>query len=161
MRFVVFVVIIGLIVFGAMWWHSMEPSRSMLSRVHRGMTVQEVMDSGTGWVSCTLREIPPKGSSEVRYMEITSPASASVNTNSSSYPEDKPARKWPSRRQFSADLDKRIRSSNATWHARFVFTGVLHRSDFAVSFGPDGKVNDVSTLHIEAAAPTSDPLQNP
>ncbi len=161
MRFFVFVVIIGLVIFGAMWWSSMGPARSMASRVHRGMTAQEVMDSGTGWVSCTVRSIPPKGSSELKFIDITSPASASVSTNSSSYAEDKPSRKWPTRRLFANDLEHRIKSSNANWQAKFVFTGILHRSDFTVSFGPDGKVTDVSLLHIAAAAPSTDPLQNP
>lgn len=132
----------------------------MSSRVHRGMSVQEVMDTGSGWVSCTVKTVPPKGSSNLRYIEITSPASAFVSTNSSSFPEDRPTRKWPTRRQFSNDLEHRIRTSNENWQARFVFTGILHRSDFTVTFGPDGKVNDVTLLHIQPAAPTSDPLQN-
>jgi hypothetical protein len=159
MRFVVFLVIVGLVVFGAVWWNSMGPARTMSSRVHRGMTVQEVMDSGSGWISCSFRNAPAK-SSEVRYIEVTSPASASVNTNSSSYSEDKPSRKWPSRRQFSADLERRIKASNTPWQARFVFTGVMNRSDFTVTFSPDGKVSEVTMLHIEPAAPTSDPLAN-
>jgi hypothetical protein len=160
MRFVVFLVIVGLVVFGAVWWNSMAPARTMSSRVHRGMTVQEVMDSGHGWISCSIRTVPSKGSSELRYMEITSPASASVNTNSSSFPEDKPSRKWPSRHQFSSDFDHRIRNSNAPWQARFVFTGVMNRSDFTVTFGPDAKVTDVTMLNIQPAAPTTDPLQS-
>lgn len=160
MRFTVFLVIIALIVFSAVWWNSIGPARSMSSRVHRGMTVQEVMDSGTGWISCSLRAVPPKGASDLHHIEITSPASASVNTNSSSFPEDRPARKWASRRLFSTDLERRIKTSNANWQARFVFTGILSRSDFTVTFGPDGKVTDITMLNIQPAAPTTDPLSN-
>jgi hypothetical protein len=124
------------------------------------MTVQEVMDSGSGWVSCSVRSVPAKVSSDLHYIEITSPASASVNTNSSSYPEDKPSRKWTSRRQFSTDFERRIRSSGTPWQARFVFTGVMNRSEFTVTFGSDAKVSDVTMLNIQPAAPTTDPLQS-
>jgi hypothetical protein len=118
------------------------------------------MDSGTGWISCSIHVVPPKGTNDLRHIEITSPASASVNTNSSSFPEDKPSRKWPSRRLFSNDLEHRIKTSNANWQARFVFTGVLSRSDFTVTFGPDAKVTDTTMLNIQPAAPTTDPLAN-
>jgi hypothetical protein len=143
-----------------MWWVSMSSARGMASRIHQGMTAQEVMDSGSGWISCTIRALPPKVDSNhpVRYMEITNTASADVSTNSSSFPEDRPTRRWPSRRSFSSDLERRIRSSGLPWEATFVFTGMLNRSDFTVTFGPDAKVTKVSMLHMQPAKPDTDPL---
>ena len=154
-----FVVIVGVVVFGLVFWNSMGPARGMASNIHRGMTVFDVMESGSGWISCSLHAVPSKNSkSQMPYIEITSPASASVNTNSSTFPEDRPARRWTSRRQFSADLERRIRASGTPWQAKFVFTGVMNRSDFTVTFAPDATVTNVSMLHLELAAPNTDPI---
>jgi hypothetical protein len=129
----------------------------MISRVHPGMTTQEVMDSGSGWISCTLRSDSTKDA-PLRYLAVTSPAGTAINTTSSTFPEDKPTRTWQTRRQFSNDLERRIRASGTTWEAKFVFTGVLSRSEFSITFGPDAKVKDISMLHMEPAKPSSDPL---
>jgi hypothetical protein len=154
-----FLVIVGLIVFGLVFWNSMGPARGMASNIHRGMSVFDVMESGSGWISCSIHAMPSKNpKSQMPYIEITSPASASVNTNSSTFPEDKPARRWTSRRQFSADLERRIRASGTPWQAKFVFTGVMNRSDFIVTFGADATVTDISMLHLELAAPNTDPI---
>lgn len=153
---------IGAVLFAYLWWDSMLPARNMSSRIHRGMTPREVMESGSGWVNCTFRTTPAKAGSEapVRYFDITSPASTYVNTNSSTFPEDKPTRRWVSRRNFSTDLEQRIRSSKSPWQATFVFTGMMNRSDFTVTFSPDGRVSDVGMLHLRLTAPDSDPLAN-
>ena len=157
MRVSVFLVILAIVVLGFIWWVSMGPARSMISQVHSGMSAQEVMEAGSGWVACTLRTDPDKNGS-MRYMAITSPPGGSVNTTSSTFPEDKPKRNWTNRRQFSNELDRRIRASGKEWEAKFVFTGVLSRSDFTVTFGPDAKVSKISMLHMEPAKPSSDPL---
>jgi hypothetical protein len=129
----------------------------MISRVHPGMSVADVMDSGTGWISCTLRSEAPKDR-QLRFMAITSPAGSSVSTTSSTFPEDKPTHNWTTRRQFSADVERRIRASGTPWQVDFVFTGLLNRSNFTVTFGPDGKVTDVSMLRMQPAKPSTDPL---
>ncbi len=157
MRVSVFLLTIGILVLGFMWWVSMGPARGMVSRVHAGMTPADVMDSGSGWISCTLRSEAAKDG-QLRFMAITSPAGSSVSTTSSTFPEDKPTRTWITRRQFSGDLERRIRSSGTPWRAEFTFTGLLNRSSFIVTFGPDAKVSSVSLLHMEPAKPNSDPL---
>ncbi len=160
MRVSVFLLVILVVVLCAMWWISMSPARGMANRVHPGMTAQEVLDSGSGWISCTIRAVPPKvvPDAPLRYIEITNTAASDVATNSSSFPEDRPTRRWPSRRQFSNDLEHRIKSSGTPWEARFIFTGMMNRSDFTVTFGPDAKVTKVSTLHMQPAKPDTDPL---
>ncbi len=157
MKVSLFLLVVAIVVLGFMWWVSMGPARGMISRVHPGMTAADVMDSGSGWISCTLRsEVPKNG--QLRFMAITSPAGSSVSTTSSTFPEDKPTHTWTTRRQFSGDLERRIRSSGTPWQAEFTFTGLLNRSSFTVTFGPDAKVSSVSLLHMEPAKPSTDPL---
>ncbi|MDT8067803.1 MAG: hypothetical protein ROO76_06505 [Terriglobia bacterium] len=157
MRVSVFLVVVAMIALGLMWWISMGPARGMISRVHMGMSAADVMDAGSGWISCTLSSEAARDG-QLRFMAITSPAGSAVNTTSSTFPEDKPTRTWTTRRQFSNDLERRIRASGTPWQAEFTFTGFLSRSDFTVTFGPDGKVSDVSMLHMEPARPSTDPL---
>lgn len=157
MRVSVFLFTVAIIVVGFMWWVSLGPARGMISRVHPGMTAADVMDSGSGWISCTLRSEASKDG-QLRFMAVTSLAGASVSTTSSTFPEDKPTRTWITRRQFSDDLERRIRASGTPWQAQFTFTGFLNRSNFTVTFGRDGKVTDVSMLHMEPAKPSTDPL---
>ena len=157
MRVSIFLLGVAIIVLGFMWWVSLGPARGMASRVHPGMKLEDVIDSGSGWVSCTLSSEAAKDG-QLRFMAITSPPGSAVSTTSSTFPEDKPTRTWTTRRQFSGDLVRRIRASGTPWQAQFTFTGFLNRSDFTVTFGPDGKVTDVSMLHMEPAKPSTDPL---
>ncbi|HEU5403564.1 MAG TPA: hypothetical protein VFU86_19575 [Terriglobales bacterium] len=157
MRVSVFLLTVAIVVLGLMWWISMGPARGMISRVHSGMSAADVMDSGSGWISCTLRGEASKNG-QLRFMAITSPAGSSVSTTSSTFPEDKPTRTWTTRRQFSNDLERRIRASGTPWEAEFTFTGFLNRSNFVVTFGPDAKVSSISMLHMEPARPNTDPL---
>ncbi len=157
MRVSIFLLTVAIVVLGFMWWVSMGPARGMVSRVHPGMTAADVMDSGSGWITCTLQSEGAKDG-RMRFMAITSPAGSAVSTTSSTFPEDKPTRSWITRRQFSTDLERRIRASATSWQAQFTFTGFLSRSNFSVTFGPDAKVTAVSMLHMEPAKPNSDPL---
>ncbi len=163
MRFFLFVAIVGIVLFVVLWWGSIGPARHMSSEIRTGMSTLDVMESGTGWISCTLQSVSKDrkrdGAVPSNFIEITSPANASVNATSSSFPEDRPVRKWPSRRQFAGDLEKRIKSSNAPWEAKFVFTGIMNRSNFVVIFTPEGKVAHVSRLHMDLAAPDFDFLR--
>lgn len=150
MRKVLWIALAFIALGGYVCWQVNGPAYAMRRAIRPGMTVAQVLDSGSGYYSCHFySDAHPDATGDFPSFTIRSAKDSPVSLlGLSSYPEDQKDRSWPNHADFAQSAEQRIQQSGQRWRAFFWFVGTPRTLSFSVTFGPDGRVVAISKLGL-------------